>query len=80
MLAVSERASLSDFGFSQLLIALANTELGNCDAASRSLQKMLRYETLAHDPEGFLRRNGATDQFVDALRAGLQKARAFSAQ
>ncbi|OSJ32175.1 hypothetical protein BSZ19_19760 [Bradyrhizobium japonicum] len=80
MLEVSERASLSDSGFSQLLIALANTELGNREAASRSLQKMSRYEPLARDPEGFLRRNGATDQIVDALAAGLQKARAFSAQ
>ncbi|MET4020347.1 hypothetical protein [Bradyrhizobium sp. S3.2.12] len=80
MLEVSERASLSDSGFSQLLIALANTELGNREAASRSLQKMSRYEPLARNPEGFLRRNGATDQIVDALAAGLQKARAFSAQ
>jgi TolB-like protein len=80
MLAVSERASLSDSGFSQMLIALANTELGNREAAGRSFQKMSQYEPLARDPEGFLRRNGATDQIVDALAAGLQKARAFSTQ
>jgi hypothetical protein len=41
---------------------------------------MSRYEPLARDPEGFLRRNGATDQIVEALGAGLQKSHAFSAQ
>jgi TolB-like protein/tetratricopeptide (TPR) repeat protein len=75
MLGLAERAALSDSGFSQLLIAVANTELGNRDAAKRALENMSRYEPLARDPEAFLRRNGATDQIVDALAADLQKVR-----
>ncbi|WP_245323971.1 tetratricopeptide repeat protein [Bradyrhizobium shewense] len=78
MLHVAEQAALSDTGFSQLLIAIANAELGRRGAAEVALEKMSRYEPLARDPAGFLRRNGAADQVVDALMAGLRKARSLT--
>jgi TolB-like protein/tetratricopeptide (TPR) repeat protein len=75
---VAEQAALSDTGFSQLLIALANTELGRNDAAKVALGKMAQYEPLARDPDAFLRRNGAADQVVDRLMAGLRKAQSLT--
>ncbi|MGY4173700.1 hypothetical protein [Bradyrhizobium sp. USDA 4529] len=79
MLDVAETASLRDSGFSQLLIAMANTELGRRDATQTALKGMSRYKALADDPAGFLRRNGAADQVVDTLVAGLRKAQALVA-
>lgn len=78
MLNVAEQAALSDTGFSQLLIALANAELGRPIAAKVALEKMSHHESLARDPAGFLRRNGTVDQVVDALVGGLSKARSLS--
>ncbi|WP_275168282.1 hypothetical protein [Bradyrhizobium sp. CSS354] len=75
MLHVAEQAALSDTGFSQLLIAIANAELDRRDDAEVALAKLSRHEPLASDPAGFLRRNGAADQVVDALTTGLRKAR-----
>lgn len=72
---VAEQAALNGTGFSQLLLALANAELGRRDDAEVALAKMSQYEPLARDPAGFLRRNGAADQVVDALMTGLRKAR-----
>lgn len=77
MLHVAEQAALSDTGFSQLLVAIANAELNRRGAAEVALTKMSQYEPLARDPAGFLRRNGAADQVVDTLVAGLRKARSF---
>jgi tetratricopeptide (TPR) repeat protein len=77
MLHVAEQAALSDTGFSQLLIAIANAELNRRGAAEAALAKMSQHEPLARDPAGFLRRNGAADQVVDALMAGLRKARSL---
>ncbi|WP_375778745.1 hypothetical protein ACE103_06375 [Bradyrhizobium sp. ma5] len=79
MLSVGEKAALRDSGFSQLLIAVANGELGHRDATQAALEKMLQYKPLADDPAGFLRRNGAADQVVDALMAGLHKAQTLVA-
>jgi TolB-like protein/Tfp pilus assembly protein PilF len=78
MLRVAEQAAVSDTGFSQLLIAIANAELGHRGATEAALKKMLQHEPLARDPAGFLRRNGAADQVVDALMAGLRKARSLT--
>ncbi|MEY9201811.1 tetratricopeptide repeat protein [Bradyrhizobium elkanii] len=79
MLDVAETASLRDSGFSQLLIAMANTELGRRDATQTALNGMSQYKALADDPAGFLRRNGAADQVVDVLMTGLRKAQALVA-
>ncbi len=79
MLDVAETASLRDSGFSQLLIAMANAELGRRDATQTALKGMSQYKALADDPAGFLRRNGAADQVVDALMTGLRKAQALVA-
>ncbi|MCP3419043.1 hypothetical protein NLM16_33535 [Bradyrhizobium brasilense] len=79
MLDVAETASLRDSGFSQLLIAIANTELGRRDATQTALKGMSRYKALTDDPAGFLRRNGAADQVVDTLMTGLRKAQALVA-
>ncbi|MGF6306261.1 tetratricopeptide repeat protein [Bradyrhizobium sp. I1.14.4] len=80
MRAVAERSQLGDAGFSQLLLAVANDELGNRDAARQALEKMSQYEPVARDPEGFLRRHGATDQIVDALMTGLRKAQSIASK
>ncbi|XIA65276.1 hypothetical protein ACFIOY_02495 [Bradyrhizobium sp. TZ2] len=77
MLAIAERSGLGDSGFSQLLLAVGNGELGNREAAQRALEKMSQYQPVARDPESFLRRHGATDQIVDALMAGLRKAQSI---
>ena len=80
MLAIAERSRLGDSGFSQLLLALGNGELGNREAARRALEKMSEYQPLARDPESFLRRHGATDQIVDALMGGLRKAQSIASK
>jgi TolB-like protein len=80
MLTFAERSRLGDSGFSQLLLAVGNGELGNREAAQRALEKMSQYQPLARDPAGFLRRHGATDQIVDALTGGLQKARSIASK
>jgi len=78
MLRVAERSAQGDPGFSQFLLALANSELGNRSATQQALEKMSQYQPVGGDPGGFLRRHGATDQLQHALLAGLEKARAFA--
>jgi hypothetical protein len=80
MLKVAERSALGDSGFSQLLLAVANGELGNQREAQRALEGLAKYEPVARDPEGFLRRHGAIDKIVDSLMAGLQKARRLTTE
>ncbi|MET4389049.1 TolB-like protein [Bradyrhizobium sp. F1.4.3] len=80
MLAVAERSALGDPGFSQFLLAVANGELGNRDAVRQALEKMSRYQPVAGDPEGFMRRHGATDQIVGAMMAGLSKAQLIASE
>ncbi len=77
---VAERASLGDSGFSQLVLATSNAALGNRDGTQQALDKLARYEPLARDTEGFLRRQGLASSTVAALVAGLEKARTLVSQ
>ena len=79
MIEVAERAALDDRGISQLLLAIANVELGNHPAAQRALEKLSHDDAVARDPAGYLRRHGAIDQIVEPLMAGLQKAHRLAA-
>jgi TolB-like protein/Tfp pilus assembly protein PilF len=72
---VAERADPDNSGVSQMLIAIANGALGNRDAARDALRKFSVHKPLASDPAAFLRRHGAINEIVDALMAGLKKAR-----
>lgn len=74
MYQLAERADPDNSGFSELLIAIANGELGNRNAARDALNKLSQFKPLARDPAAFMRRHGAIDEIVDALMAGLKKA------
>ncbi|MCP3408169.1 tetratricopeptide repeat protein [Bradyrhizobium sp. CCGB01] len=76
----AERSALGDSGFSQLVLAVSNAELGDRDGTQKALDKLALYEPLARDPDGFLRRQGIADRTVDALVAGLAKARSLVAR
>jgi TolB-like protein/tetratricopeptide (TPR) repeat protein len=71
---LAERADPDNSGVSQMLIAIANGELGNRDAARDALKKMSEHKPFASDPAGFMRRHGAIDEIVASLMAGLKKA------
>jgi len=75
---IAERAQANNSGFTQMLIAIANGELGNRDAARAALKKLSEFKPLASDPAAYMRRHGAVDKIVDPLMAGLQKARKFA--
>ena len=77
---IAERAALANSGFSQLVLAVSNAELGDRAATQVALDKLARYEPLSHDTEGFLRRQGMAEETVAMLVAGLEKARAFASQ
>lgn len=77
---IAERAAMTDSGFSQLLLAISSAELGDRKATQSALDRLARYEPLIRDPDAFLRRQGIADQTVNALVAGLGKARAFVSQ
>jgi hypothetical protein len=77
---IAERAALADSGFSQLMLVVSNAELGNREGTQRALDKLAPYEPLSRDPEGFLRRQGIANQTVNALLAGLKKARGLVSQ
>jgi TolB-like protein/tetratricopeptide (TPR) repeat protein len=72
---VVERGDPDNSGFSDLLIAVANGELGNRDATRAALKKLSVFKSLASDPAAYMRRHGAVDEIVNAIMAGLQKAR-----
>lgn len=74
MLEVAARSAADGRGVSQALIAIAAGELGKRDVAAQALKKMAEYKSFADDPAAYLRRHGATDDIVNALMAGLQKA------
>jgi hypothetical protein len=74
MLSVAERSAVDGSGFSQTLIAAAAGALGNSEKARDALQKMSQYAPVARDPAGYMRRHGATEEIVNAIMAGLQKA------
>ncbi len=79
MLQIAMRSAVDGSGFSQLLIAVASGELGDRDATRAALQKLSASRSLAGDPAGYMRRHGATDEIVNALMNGLQKARRVAA-
>jgi tetratricopeptide (TPR) repeat protein len=72
---VAERAALNDRGVGQGLLAIACAEQGDVACTRRALEQMAQARPFARDPEGFLRRHGAIDEVVEALMAGLEKAR-----
>jgi TolB-like protein/tetratricopeptide (TPR) repeat protein len=72
---VVERGEPDNSGFSDLLIAIANGELGNRDATRTALKKLSEFKSLASDPAAYMRRHGAVDEIVNAIMAGLKKAR-----
>lgn len=75
MLQVAQRSTTGGLGVSQLLVAIAAGALGKRELAQQALDKMSTYAQLSHDPTAYLRRHGATDDIVNALMNGLQKAR-----
>jgi TolB-like protein/tetratricopeptide (TPR) repeat protein len=80
MLEVSERAALGDTGFSQLLLAVANAELGKPQDAQRALERLARNQAVGHDPAGYMRRHGAIEEIVEPLMASLHKAHHLAAK
>lgn len=74
MLEVTQKSLPDGSGFSTLLLAIANAELGNDREAQKALEQMSQFEPVARDPAGYMRRHGATDRIVHAVMAGLQKA------
>lgn len=72
---IAERSALNDRGVGQALVAIACGELGDAACARRALDDMAQDRPFARDPEAFLRRHGAINEIVDALLAGLDKAR-----
>ncbi len=79
MLEAAEQSAGEGSGISQLLLAIANGALENRDAVREALRRMSGYAPLANDPAEYLRRHGATDEIVEALMAGLEKARQLGA-
>jgi len=75
MLPVAMRSAAEGEGVSQALIAIASGELGDRDAARQALKKMAKFKPFARDPAAYLHRHGATDEIVNAIIAGLKKAR-----
>lgn len=75
MLEVAERSALGDLGFSFVLLAIAHSQLGNRLETQRALEGMRRHKPLADDPVDYIRRHGASDQIVECLSNGLEKAR-----
>ena len=80
MLEVAERSSRDGSGVSQALIAIAAGALGDRDRAARALVAMQAVPSLAADPAGFFRRQGATEQIVGQLVDGLATARRVGGQ
>jgi TolB-like protein len=78
MLQVAERSAADGSPVSQALIAIADGELGDQAGVREALEKMSGYAPMARDPAAFFRRNGATDEIVDALVSGLEKARGIA--
>lgn len=78
MLAAAQRSAVDGSAVSQMLIAIANAELGNRPATQAALADMEKTTILARDPAAYLRRAGATDQIIDALLKGLEKARSVA--
>ncbi len=78
MLAHAQRSVVEGGSFGQALIAIANTKLGRREEARTALIELEKFELMADDPEGYLRRSGATDEIVDAMVTGLEEARQYT--
>ncbi|MBA5776012.1 tetratricopeptide repeat protein [Stappia sp. F7233] len=78
MLEATGHLTIEGTGLSQAFVAIANGALGNRDATKAALEKMNAFKPLARDPGSYFRRHGATDEIVEALVAGLEKARKVS--
>ncbi|MXN64905.1 hypothetical protein GR183_08295 [Stappia sp. GBMRC 2046] len=75
MLQVAQRSAVNGSAVSQVLIAIAATELGQRDTAKAALEELPESGPIARDAKAFFRRHGSTDEIVDAIEAGLAKAR-----
>lgn len=71
MRALLERAESDTSGFTNLLIAMADGELGNRDATRAALEELSKFTSLASDPAAYMRRHKAVDDIVYPLVAGL---------
>lgn len=78
MLEAATRSSVDGSGFSQTLIAIANTKLGNREAARQALESLPKQHLVARDLVAFLRRHGSTDAIVDTLTTQLDEARRYT--
>lgn len=74
----AQRSVVEGGSFGQALIAIANTKLGLREEARTALIELEKFELMADDPEGYLRRSGATDENVDAMVTGLEEARQYT--
>jgi len=80
MLATARQSAADGSSLSQALIAIASAALDRREDTRDALEQMAQYEPLARDPAAYLSRHGATDEIVDALTAGLVRARNLAAQ
>lgn len=80
MLDVAKMSAPDASGFSLLLLAVANAELGNAKETRAALKELSQHEPVARDPAAYIRRHGGTERIVDAMMTGLQKAQRLSSQ
>ncbi len=75
MLTAAKKGGADNSGVSWALIAIAQSELGNSEAAGAALAQMAEASpSINRDPAAFLRRHQAKDRIVDAMVNGLTKA------
>lgn len=74
----AEKSVKDHDGFSQLLLAIAASDLGDRDTTRRALDTLSRYKVFMDDPRDFILRHGLADELVAALLVGFDKARAFA--
>jgi TolB-like protein len=75
MLETAQNAALDGSGISWSLVAIAEGELGDSEAAARALERMAAASPfLARDPVAAYRRHQAVDSIVQPLVTGLRKA------
>lgn len=75
MRSVAEISAKDGSGYSLLLIATAAAFLGDTETARTAWENVEQNWAFASDPTAFLRRHGATDQIVETMLAGFDKAR-----
>ncbi|MBO9457596.1 tetratricopeptide repeat protein [Labrenzia sp. R5_0] len=75
MLTAAKKGVLDGSGVSWCLVAVAQSKLGNKEAARAALEKMADVSPgLSRDPGAFLRSHRASEQIVTSLMAGLREA------